>query len=661
MPNRKQEARDRLILESARDFAIMSLDLNGVVETWTEGAQRLFQYTEEDAVGSPCDLIWREEDLRNAEPEKERQRAIEFGMAEDRRWHLAKDGTLRFVNGTMRPLRDDNQQVIGFVKVCRDETDRHLAEQAAHQSQQRLQAMVDQAMVGIITTNLDGRLRDVNERFCQLVGRSSEELLGMSFVEWTHPDELHASLENFERLVRDGTPFFLEKRYVRPDGQIVWGESHVSPILDENGKCTAVMSVILDITARKVAELEHQRLSAEREQLLSSERLARAQAERASRLKDEFLATVSHELRTPLTAIVGWSSILQDSPDDPELLQEGIEVIQRNAQTQSQLIEDVLDVARITSGKLRLQLRRVDLAELLQAAVATSNALAHAKSVRIVLEAEPGTPVTADPERLQQVVWNLLSNAIKFSEPGAVVHVRATSPASAAAIRVTDQGKGMDPDLITHIFDRFTQADSTSTRRQGGLGLGLSIVRHIVELHGGFVEAQSPGPGLGSTFTVTLPRAQAESVPTGSAPEVDVESWDRLAGTRVLVLEDEPDTRRYFSAALGQVGVEVTGLATVADAVGVLSAEHNFDAVFSDIGMPDEDGYSFARRVREMERSRGLQPLPLVALTAFTREQDRVKAREAGFDLFVPKPVQPAQLLATLSEILAKRAPASRE
>jgi PAS domain S-box-containing protein len=661
MPHRKQEALDRLILESARDFAIMSLDLNGIVETWTEGAQRLFQYTEEDAVGNRCDLIWREQDLLTAEPEKERQRAIALGMAEDRRWHRAKDGSLRFVNGTMRPLLDEQQRVVGFVKICRDETDRHLAEQTAQQSQQRLRAMVDQAMVGIVTTNLDGRLREVNDRFCQLVGRSREELLGLSFVEWTYPEELQASVENFERLVRDGTPFFLEKRYRRPDGKEVWGESHVSPILDENGKCTEVMSVILDITARKNAQFEHHRLTAEREQLLASERLARAQAERASRLKDEFLATVSHELRTPLTAIVGWSSILQDSPDDAELLREGIEVIQRNAQTQSQLIEDVLDVARITSGKLRLQLRRVDLAELLQTAVATSNALAVAKSVRIVLQAEPGIYLTADPERLQQVVWNLLSNAIKFSEAGAVVHVRGSSPDSAAVIRVTDEGRGMESDLIAHIFDRFTQADSTSTRRQGGLGLGLSIVRHIVELHGGFVEAQSPGPGLGSTFTVTLPRAEAEAAPAQPTADVEVESWDRLAGTRVLVLEDEPDTRRYFSAALGQVGVEVTGLATVADAVGVLSAEHNFDAVFSDIGMPDEDGYSFARRIREMERARGLPALPLVALTAFTREQDRIKAREAGFDLFVPKPVQPAQLLATLSDILAKQSPTARE
>ena len=388
------------------------------------------------------------------------------------------------------------------------------------------------------------------------------------------------------------------------------------------------------------------------------------QMENANKAKDEFLATVSHELRTPLNAMLGWVGMLRSGRLDESTTAHALEVFERNAKSQAQLVEDLLDVSRIISGKLRLDVHPVDISSVIQSAVDVVRAAADAKEVRLQIILEPqSVPVSGDQGRLQQVIWNLLSNAVKFTEKGGRVEVRVVRTDSYAEITVSDTGQGINPEFLPYVFDRFRQADSTLTRKYGGMGLGLAIVRHLVELHGGTVSAFSDGEGQGSTFTVKLPLMpdhRASSIRSGSvekeqgvaSAEILFDCSQILEGSRILVVEDEPDARDLLATILQQYKAEVRGVATPAEAMQELK-EWQPDVLVSDIQMPGEDGYSLIRKVRLMETGRAAR-IPAIALTAHARVEDRMRALSSGYDAHVAKPVNPAEFLTVVASLVSR-------
>lgn len=402
------------------------------------------------------------------------------------------------------------------------------------------------------------------------------------------------------------------------------------------------------------------RASEEKDQTIDSERAARAQAERINRLTDEFVATLSHELRTPLNAIQGWVHLLR-SRATPSEVAEGLDVIDRNTRVQSQMVNDLLDMSRINSGKLRLDVQSVDVANVIESALSTIKFSADAKAIRVhkTIDPLPGVNISGDPQRLQQIVWNLLSNAVKFTPKGGLVHVELKRAGSYIELNVRDNGVGIPQDFLPHVFDRFRQADASTTRSFGGLGLGLSIVRHLTEMHGGTIAAASPGPGAGSTFTVTFPVRSimsedgSEPHPSAGDPNAVVQDAPNIAGLNVLLLDDEFDAREFVRRLLADHGVKVVGVGSVAEAMAV-AGEQEFDLIVSDIGMPGEDGYSFIRQLRALESRRGRRRTPCVALTAYARTEDRRRLMMAGFQVHVAKPVEPSELLAVVANLAGR-------
>jgi signal transduction histidine kinase/CheY-like chemotaxis protein len=451
--------------------------------------------------------------------------------------------------------------------------------------------------------------------------------------------------------------------------------SHSTPLISRRGTTIGVLSVLfaephrpsdremrlMDLYARIAADsIEsarlHERLQQEledRQQSLAREHTARAEAEAANRMKDEFLATVSHELRTPLNAILGWSHILRSSKPDEVTVARGVEVIERNAQTQAQLIEDILDASRVITGSLRLNRGPVDLAGVINAAIDSVRLVAEGKGVQLAVILDPSARhITGDASRLQQVVWNLLSNAIKFTAAGGRVELRLERADGQAQITVTDTGEGVAADFLPFIFDRFRQADSTITRRHGGLGLGLAIVRNLVELHEGSVQAESAGEGYGSSFIVRLPLARPiEGAPADSA---DGRATPALQGVQILVVDDDQDALDMLTLVLTDAGAAVRTAASAAEALALLRWIRPHVLV-SDLAMPDQDGYSLIRNLRAVERESGRET-PAVALTAYVRVQDRARAEAAGFNVFVEKPVDPEELIAVIAGIAESRA-----
>ena len=413
-------------------------------------------------------------------------------------------------------------------------------------------------------------------------------------------------------------------------------------------------SLETEIAERKQAE-ERLRLS------LMQEQLARTEAEDANRLKDEFLATVSHELRTPLHAVIGWSHMLRTGGLDEATTARAIETIERNAKSQAQLIEDILDVSRVITGKLHLNIGLVDFASVINAAIDSVQLAAESKDIHLEVTLDPSARrVSGDPSRLQQVVWNLLSNAIKFTPAGGRVQVRLERAGTDAQISVSDTGEGINSEFLPFIFDRFRQGDGSSTRKHGGLGLGLAIVRHLVELHGGTVSADSPGKGQGTTFTLRLPLAAAQKEAkgrrrkTGNLLSSETTGSQRkplpsLEGVEVLIVDDEQDTLNMLAVMLTEYRAKVQTASSAAEALEVLQW-YKPDVLVSDVAMPDEDGYSLIGRVRALAEEDGRR-IPAVALTAYVRIEDRVRALSAGFNMFVPKPVEPNELITAIANL----------
>ena len=416
-------------------------------------------------------------------------------------------------------------------------------------------------------------------------------------------------------------------------------------------------------TALRASEAESARLAAERARLLNNERAAREDAEMANRLKDEFLATLSHELRTPLTAVLGWARMLRSGHGDEKSLERGLASIERNATAQAQLVDDLLDVSRIVSGKMRLDIRVVDLPAVVESAVEAVRPAASAKQIRLQTSLDPlAGPVVGDPDRLQQIVWNLVSNSVKFTPREGQVQVRLARSDAHVDIVVSDSGQGMAPDVVPHVFERFRQADSSSTRAHGGLGLGLALVKHLVELHGGSVAAQSAGLGQGATFAVRLPiRVDAKRTPAADVPRRDGEATaatvspnGSLEDVRLLFVDDEVDTLELFTQILADTGAAIFTATSVAEAM-VQFEQRRPDVLICDIEMPGGDGYSLVRRVRGLAADDG-GAVPAVAVTAYGRAEDRLRLLAAGYDRYIAKPVEPSELVAVIVA-LAKRSP----
>ncbi|MDB5326074.1 MAG: hybrid sensor histidine kinase/response regulator, partial [Phycisphaerales bacterium] len=467
-----------------------------------------------------------------------------------------------------------------------------------------------------------------------------------------HEDDREATRVAGQRSSELRSDYDMEFRVLRPDGRMVWVAAKGRGQYGPDGRLIRMLGVVQDITSRKLAEQDLRNSREERELLLVAEQAARAHAEHASRMKDEFLATLSHELRTPLNAILGWSQILTATPPDAEELHQGLEVIERNARSQAKIIEDLLDMSRIISGRVRLETALLDLPALAKGAIETVHPAADARGVGLLfIDQVRDARVAGDPARIMQILWNLLTNAIKFTPRGGEVRLGLAVVGQAVEINVQDTGEGIRPDFLPFVFDRFRQADSSSTRRHGGLGLGLAIVKELAELHGGSVRAVSEGMAQGSTFTVTLPLASANLPEASSAaPQTAIDAMPpgpkvpgpaiSIQGLRVAVVDDEADARVLVKRVLEDRGAIVTTYDSAAAAFDALTAANRPDVLVSDIGMPTEDGYSLIGRVRDA----GVN-IPAIALTAYARAEDHNRALAAGFSHHLSKPVEASALL----------------
>ncbi|HEX8723617.1 MAG TPA: PAS domain S-box protein [Pyrinomonadaceae bacterium] len=901
----------RLIAGSVRDFAIFAIGLDGRVASWNPGVEQLLGYAEDEWVGrDSCDIFTPEDNARG-ECAREMRTALECGRAEDRRWHLRKDGTRFWADGQLVALRDAAGEARGFAKIMRDETGRKTTEEELRRTKARLESALEAGLAGTFYWDIrrDRIITDENmRRYFSLrgeatgdgvplaevlpavhgddrerVGRALREALessGSYAVEYrvSHPEGVRwlsargrvergddgavtgmpgfavdiTDRKHAEEVLREG-----EERYRTLFESIDEGFCVLQMLFDEGGRASdyrfvelnpaferltgipavqalggktvrqlipdleghwvetygrvaltgepirfeshsevmgrwfdvyafrvgrpeerKVALIFKNITARRRAEEErerlHRSLEFERSRLADiftrapafvattrgpehvfelvnpaylrlvghrdligrtvrealpevegqgffelldgvygagepyegremavtlqrepgarpEERLvdflyqplfeadggvsgifvhgvdvteqveARKRAEEANRLKDDFLATLSHELRTPLTSILGWSRMLQTNRFDEAVTARALQTIERNAQAQAQLVDDLLDVSRIITGKLRLDVRPVDLSGVITAAADSVRPAAEAKEIELRTLLDPAAgAVSGDPERLQQVVWNLLSNAVKFTPKGGRVEVRLERADSQVEITVADTGRGIAPEFLPHVFDRFRQADQATTRQHGGLGLGLSIVRQLVELHGGTVEVRSEGEGRGATFTVSLPPLPARAGRADGGRRVNPASRTGgaldcppgLEGLRVLVVDDEADTREVLLAVLASCGAQPTAAASAAEALRLLGRER-YDVLVSDIGMPEEDGYDLIRRVRALAGERG-GTIPAVALTAYARAEDRMRALRSGFQMHVPKPVEPAELITVVANLAGR-------
>ncbi|MBD2113545.1 MULTISPECIES: PAS domain S-box protein [Cyanophyceae] len=554
-----------------------------------------------------------------------------------------KDGNLRYLSATYVPRINDQGVVEGFVALINDLSDRRQAEEALIQSEERYRFLVESIPQLVWTADAEGVLLDANQRWCDFTGLTPEQVKTTGWQAVVHPDDISVLGQNWAIAQQQGSNYQAEGRMRRADGVYRWHLHQAVPLKTKRGRILKWFGTATDIEDQK--QLEQQR-----SQLLQQEQAARAAAEAASRTKDEFLAVVSHELRSPLNPILGWATLLKNGTLDATKTQQALSVIERNAKLQTELIDDLLDVSRMLRGKLQISATPVNLATTIRAAIETVRLAADAKSIRIEahLETDVGL-VSGDATRLQQVVWNLLSNAVKFTPAGGQIDVHLVrGDANQAQIIVKDTGKGIVPEFLPLIFDYFRQADSATTRQFGGLGLGLAIVRHLVELHGGTIQAASLGENMGATFTVSLPTLAHQALAQPGLP-LQQPSLS-LPGTQILVVDDDDDTRTFITFLLEQAGAHVVAAASAQAGLAALKQAQP-QVLVSDIGMPDMDGYMLMQQIRALPAEQGGQ-VPAIALTAYVRETDQEQSLAAGFQRHISKPVEPAALLRAIAELL---------
>ena len=647
------------LMESAPD-AMVIVDPEGRIVLVNGQVERLFGYGRDELLGRPVEILVPER-YRRAHPEYRSgyftdPRPRPMGAGLDLR-ALRKDGTEFPAEISLSPMH--TKQGVLVTAAIRDATERKKVEG-------KFRGLLEAAPDAMVIVERSGRIVLVNSQTERLFGYRRDQLLGQP-VEMLVPERFRARhpehrFAYFEEPRPRPMGSGLQLYGLRRDGSEFPVEISLSPLETEEG--ILVTSAIRDVSERQAlvrereARAEAEKLAGESARLYEAAQEARANAEAANRAKDDFLSVLSHELRTPLTPILAWTRQLIRGKVAPAGVPRALESIERNVKAQARLVEDLLDVSRIVSGKLHVDRRPIELPDVIQGAVDSIRPAADAKQLALELLVDPGAGmVLGDPLRLQQVVSNLLSNAVKFTPAGGRIELRLASGGPHVELTVTDTGQGIAPEFMPDLFQRFRQADSSSRRVHGGLGIGLAIVRTLVELHGGSVEAASRGEGQGATFTVRLPVIEGQpGLAAGQRPQGAVARRASLHGLHVLIVEDDPDTASLLAEVVASSGAEARTAGSVREALDVLG-RWRVDLLLSDIGMPGEDGYSLIRKVRQRESAQGAKAVPAIAITAYARAEDRQTALAAGFDMHVAKPLDPEELLATVAEVAGRGIP----
>jgi PAS domain S-box-containing protein len=633
--NRRTEDIYRKAIEDIRDYAIFMTDTDGLVTNWNIGAQHILGYTEEEVLGKDASKFFTIEDRTKGIPAKELGTAAIAGRAEDERWHVRKDGSRFWASGVVTPVRDGAGELIGFSKVMRDMTERN---RLTEERDRFFALSIDMLCI----VHLDGRFQRVNPAFHGVLGFSEEELLTMNIFELLHPDDLGPTLREYERLSAGEPVTFMENRLRTKDNTYKWVAWSYFPVPEDGlafgvGRDTTELREIHEVLRVRANELED-----------------------ANRVKDEFLATMSHELRTPLTSILGWSRLLQSNQLNEKEKERAIQVIQRNAEAQSKLIEDLLDVSRIITGKLRIEVQPVSFASITEGVINSLRPVVDAKQLQLEESIDPAAgPILGDPARLQQIVTNLISNAIKFTPNGGRIDVRVERDDLCVRLVVKDAGVGIAAEHLPHIFERFRQVDSSNVRAHGGLGLGLAIVDYLVRQQAGTVVAESEGLDKGATFIVEFPLTSSEVIngnfaaielfsgrTCASLERAESSTDGKLKNLRILIVEDDLDTQELLKTVLQQHGAEVVAVDSAAGALADLGRVKP-DVIISDIAMVGENGYELIRKIRSLPPAQGGH-IPAIALTAYAGLVDRRRALLAGFQTHLAKPVEPDDLIAVI-------------
>ena len=623
---------------------IIAVDRQGRVDFMNPAAEALTGWRSADAAGRPIDsVVWLVDEATRRRLENPVWAALAGNLQPHgglRPLLISSEGNETPVDVTASPIDDDPSTVVGAVLVLHDVTEGRRVGQV----QSRLAAIVDSSEDAIVSKTLEGVVLSWNAAAERLFGYTASEMVGRPITLIFPTDRLAEEVDFLGKLAKGERIENYDTIRVRKDGTPIDVSVTLSPIRDGSGRIVAVSKIARDVTARKRAEQD-------RVELLRREQAALHESLTVNRVKDEFIATLSHELRTPVNAICGWATLLGTGRLSGEDAAKAIEVIARNATLQTQLINDLMDLSAVAVGKMRLNIGQVQLVEVVEASLTSIRPSVTAKGLTLDASLSGDDMIVmADADRLQQIVWNLLSNALKFTPSGGRIEVRLERQAGFARIVVADTGIGIAPEILPAIFDRFRQADATTTRRHRGLGLGLAIAKHLVELHGGSIWADSDGLGCGARFTVELSllRGHAHPIPAlaSSSTGATVDGGGELSGIRVLVVDDNEESRRLIGQVLALAGATVVETASVPEALSAFRRD-GFDVVVSDIAMPDTDGYTLMQELRRERRP----PLGL-ALTAFATDADRDKAIQAGFNAHVAKPVLPQELVHEVTSLI---------
>lgn len=644
----KQGVPYQLLVESVKDYAICMLDPDGRVTSWNPGAERIKGYTADEIIGKHFSVFFPREDVDAGKPKRLLEQARTFGRFEDISWRVRKDGTLFWANVVMTALRSRDGELVGFVKVTRDMTAQHDAEQRLQESEERFRLLVDSVKdYAIFMIDPAGRVMSWNSGAQRIKGYTADEIIGKHFSIFYPPEDAAAAKpERLLRAAAENGRVEDEGWRMRKDGTRFFADVVITAVWDDHGGLRGYSKVTRDITEKRAAE-------AERAALLE----ARVRAEETNRAKDEFLMTLSHELRTPMTAITGWARLLNDGSLPPEEVKLAIKSILDSALAQATIIDDVLDVSRLMTGKVQLHIAAVNPVRLAQDVVDALTPAARAKHIDIVTDFESGIgDIAGDADRMRQIIWNLLSNAVKFSPKQKAVTVRVRRGHSTVDIVVDDCGSGVPPEVLPYIFRPFVQADSSATRRHGGLGLGLTIVRNLAELHGGSVSVANRPEG-GASFSVSIPIAAA---PIEVRVEKETETAEeqreqaervRLDGAKILFVDDHAPSRQIVTSILTRAGAKVETAASVREAVDLLKNLQP-DLVITDIGMPEEDGFALAEIVRGRQGEGRLRHVPVVAFTAFGGPEKNPRSKE--FDGWLKKPMDPIDLVNAAARFIGR-------
>ena len=657
---RESEERFAKAFRASPDGLVITRQSDGVILEVNDSWRQMLGYGSDEVIGKG----WAHFDFPIDPTDRRHVRAILEEQGYIRDFEMAikrKSGEALIARISIEPIELRGEPC--FVTIVHDITQRKRAEEALRESEEQarrqlayVEAIYATAPVGLCFVDTDLQYLSINERLAEINGCSVEEHLGRTVRE-VIPQMADTVEPVCRRVIETGEPALNVEQSAESANELGAARHFITsyyPIKNGGGRVLGVNIVVMEITERKKIEEELERL-------LGQEKAAREEAEAANRMKDEFLATISHELRTPLTSILGWARMLTGGGLTQPQARHALEVIAQSAQSQNRLIEDILDTSRIITGRLKLDAQPVLIENIFHAAVDVIRPSAEAKGIALseVVDTPDGV-VFGDANRLQQALWNLLSNAVKFTNEGGRIEARLGRAVGQIEIAVKDTGIGIDPRFLPHVFDRFRQADASSTREYGGLGIGLAIVRHIVEMHGGSVLASSPGKGRGATFMIRLPLIsklrlaprsgpRAEAPPPAPAERMVLENGHRLDGVRVLLVEDNPDTLDMLRFIFDEAGAEVIPATSVDDALDALE-RFRPDALVSDIAMPDRDGYDLIREIRSRDPERGGK-IPAVAVTAYARAEDRVRVLAAGFQMHIAKPIDPDELIAVVASL----------